>query len=126
MRAADTNVVLRVITHDEPEQVSIAERFIERGAWISQLVLAEVAWVLRTGYRNSHAEIAAAIEMLLRHDKFVIQDSEVVTAALAHYRGRPNLGFADCLIIEVARKAGHLPLGTFDRTLGELDGAEQL
>jgi len=31
-----------------------------------------------------------------------------------------------CLMLEVARKAGHLPLGTFDRNLGKLEGAETL
>jgi predicted nucleic acid-binding protein len=36
------------------------------------------------------------------------------------------VGFSDCLILEVARKAGHLPLGTFDRELGRLEGAQRL
>jgi predicted nucleic acid-binding protein len=36
------------------------------------------------------------------------------------------LGFSDCLILEAARKAGHLPVGTFDRDLSKLDGAERL
>jgi predicted nucleic acid-binding protein len=36
------------------------------------------------------------------------------------------LGFSDCLVLESARKAGHLPLGTFDRDLAKLDGAERL
>jgi len=34
--------------------------------------------------------------------------------------------FSDCLVLEIARKAGNLPLGTFDRTLGKIDGAERL
>jgi len=50
----------------------------------------------------------------------------VVAAALKHYRERPALGFSDCLVIEVARKAGHLPLGTFDREMGKLDGVQKL
>jgi predicted nucleic acid-binding protein len=49
-----------------------------------------------------------------------------VAAALEQYRKRPTLGFSDCLILETARKAGHLPLGTFDRNLSKLDGAEGL
>jgi predicted nucleic acid-binding protein len=49
-----------------------------------------------------------------------------VAAALEQYRNRPALGFSDCLILETARKAGHLPLGTFDRNLSKLDGAEGL
>ena len=47
-------------------------------------------------------------------------------AALAHYRKRPGLGFSDCLILEVARAAGHVPLGTFDRGPGKLPGALKL
>ncbi len=46
--------------------------------------------------------------------------------ALDHYRKKPSLGFSDCLILEVARRAGHLPLGTFDRHFGKLDGVERL
>ena len=64
--------------------------------------------------------------MLLHHRDLTIQDSDTVAAALEHYRRRPALGFSDCLILEVARKAGHVPLGTFDRDLGKLDGAEKL
>jgi predicted nucleic acid-binding protein len=56
----------------------------------------------------------------------MIQDSDVVAAALQHLRKRPALGFSDCLILEVARKAGHLPLGTFDGDLGKLEGAQKL
>ena len=39
---------------------------------------------------------------------------------------RPALGFSDCLVLEVARKAGHLPLGTFDRRLARVDGVRRL
>jgi predicted nucleic acid-binding protein len=54
-----------------------------------------------------------------------VQHSEVVSAALADFRRKPALGFSDCLVLEVARKAGHLPLGTFDAKLAKLDGAER-
>jgi len=50
----------------------------------------------------------------------------IVARALEQYRARPALGFSDCLVLEIARKAGHLPLGTFDRGLARLEGAERL
>jgi predicted nucleic acid-binding protein len=50
----------------------------------------------------------------------------VVAAALQQYRRRPAVAFSDCLVLEVARKAGHLPLGTFDRALARIDGAQRL
>jgi predicted nucleic acid-binding protein len=55
-----------------------------------------------------------------------VQDHEVVAAALDLFLQRPRLGFSDCLVIEVARKAGHLPLGTFDRDVGKVPGAQKL
>jgi len=72
------------------------------------------------------AEIATAVEMFLNHKGLTLQDADAVAAALGHFRKRPTLGFSDCLVLEVARKAGHLPLGTFDRELGKLDGAQKL
>jgi predicted nucleic-acid-binding protein len=126
MRAVDTNVLVRLVTRDDEKQVVAAESFISKGAWVSHLALVEATWVLAAVYELTHLEIATAVEMLLHHRDLTIQDSDTVAAALEHYRRRPTLGFSDCLILEVARKAGHLPLGTFDRDLGKLDGAEKL
>jgi len=47
----------------------------------------------------------------------------VVAAALEQFKARPSLGFSDCLLVELARKAGHRPLGTFDRRLSRAEGA---
>ena|SRR3990170_7776631 len=126
MRAVDTNVLVRLFTRDDLKQVAAAESFTSKGAWVSTLVLIEATWVLTAVYELTHPEIATAVDMLLHHRDLTIQDSDTVAAALEHYRRRPALGFSDCLILEVARKAGHVPLGTFDRDLGKLDGAERL
>ena len=99
---------------------------MQRGAWVSQLALAEAAWVLASIYQKKASEIAGAIEMLLNHEHLTIENSEVVSIALEKFRVKPTVGFSDCLLLEIARKAGHLPLGTFDRNLGKLDGAERL
>jgi predicted nucleic-acid-binding protein len=126
VRAVDTNVLIRLITRDDAKQVSAAESFVERGAWVSHVALVEATWVLHAVYKSRPSEIATAVEMLLGHQTLTVQDSDVVSAALEHFRKKPALGFSDCLLLEIARKAGHLPLGTFDRDLGKLSGAERL
>lgn len=126
MRAVDTNVLVRLVTRDDTKQVRAAEAFVSKGAWVSHLVLAETTWVLGAAYELDHESIATAVEMLLSHASLTIQDADVVAAALGHYRRRPSLGFSDCLVLEIARKAGHVPLGTFDRGLGRIDGTAQL
>jgi predicted nucleic acid-binding protein len=50
----------------------------------------------------------------------------VAGTALAAFRRRPAADFSDCLILEIARRSGHVPLGTFDRDLGRIDGVQRL
>jgi predicted nucleic-acid-binding protein len=126
MRAVDTNLVVRLVVRDNAEQVEVAEKFTVGGAWVSHLVLAETTWVLDAVYERTSEQIAIAVDMLLNHDTLTLQDADVVTSALEQFRKRPALDFSDCLVLESARRAGHLPLGTFDRDLAKLDGAERV
>jgi predicted nucleic-acid-binding protein len=126
MRAVDTNVLVRLLARDDPKQLAAAEAFVSAGAWVSHLVLMEAVWVLDSVYGVAPEPIANGVEMLLDHDRLVVQEANVVKAAVAQLRKHPGLGFSDCLILEVARAAGHTPLGTFDRGLGKLQGAQKL
>ena len=125
MRAVDTNVLVRLITRDDARQTASADAFIEKGAWVSVLALAEATRVLATVYERNATDLATAVDMLLNHRDLTLQDADAVAAALDLFRSRPVLGFSDCLMLELARKAGHLPLGTFDRRLAKVDGAER-
>jgi predicted nucleic-acid-binding protein len=126
MRAIDTNVLIRLIVRDDPKQVSAAEAFVEQGAWVSHLVMAEATWVLSAVYERDAKSLAATVDMLLNHKSITIQDADVVSDALAHFRKRPTIGFSDCMLLAIARKNGHLPLGTFDQNLSKLPDAERL
>lgn len=126
MRAVDTNVLVRLLVRDEAAQVREAEAFVAPGAWVSHLVLVETLWVLDAVYERGPTQLATAIELLLDHQNLTLQDADLVRAALAHFRARPSLGFSDCLVLETARKAGHLPLGTFDKALARLAGAQRV
>jgi predicted nucleic acid-binding protein len=126
MRALDTNVLVRLITRDDLHQAASAESFVREGAWVSVLALAEAMWVLTSVYELGPKDLAKAIEMLLHHRDLVLQDPETVAAALELFRAKPALGFSDCLMLQLARKAGHLPLGTFDRNLAKVEGAQRL
>ena len=53
MRAIDTNVLVRLIARDDPKQVIAAEKFVEKGAWVSHLALVEATWVLAAYDRDA-------------------------------------------------------------------------
>jgi len=105
MRAIDTNVLVRLITGDKAAQAGLAASFVEKGAWVSLLALADAIWVLRSVYRLDAADLAAAVEMLLNHKDLALQDSDVVEAALELFRSRPALGFFR-LPVAAARSQG--------------------
>ena len=126
MRAVDTNVLVRLLTRDDARQVASAEAFVASGAWVPHLAIAEAGWVLTSVYGREPEAVATAVEMLLSHQHLTVQDADVVAAAVALFRRQPGVGFSDCLMVEVARKAGHTPLGTFDRNLGRIDGVQRI
>lgn len=126
MRAVDTNVLVRLIAGDDARQAAAAAAFVRPGAWVSHLVLAETSWVLASVYELGPGQVASAVEMLLDHQDLTVQDADVVARALALFRAHQALGFSDCLVLEVARQAGHVPLGSFDRDLSKLEGAERI
>jgi predicted nucleic-acid-binding protein len=126
MLAVDTNVLVRLIARDDADQVLLAEEFVAKGAWVSHLVLAETLWVLDSVFELSRVQLATAVEMLLNHKELTIQDAEVVALALDQYRKRQSVDFSDCLVLEIARKAGHLPVATFDRHFAKLDDVQRL
>jgi len=126
MRAVDTNVLVRLLVRDDPRQAAAAEAFVGAGAWVSHLALAEATWVLDAVYGVGASGIAAAVDMLLDHEHLTLEDPAVVSAAVSVFKRRPALGFSDCLMVEIARRAGHLPLGTFDRRLAALADVERL
>lgn len=126
MLAVDTNVLVRLLSRDDARQAIAADQAVAKGAWISHLVLAEAIWVLDAVYARSSKQLIAALDLLLVHESLVLQDADVVSAALTRFRGKPALGFSDCLVLEIARKAGHMPLATFDKALAKLAGTQKL
>ena len=127
MIAADTNLVVRYLVHDDPHQTAIVERVFgeaeARGEpiFLSHLVLCEVCWTLTSSYRLGKAAVVAALQALLHDGAFLLQDREIVEGALGHY-GKGGAGFSDYLIGEVARAQGATVTLTFDRKLSRARG----
>jgi predicted nucleic-acid-binding protein len=126
MLAVDTNILVRLLARDDVKQAKLADQFVANGAWVSHVVLAETLWVLKSAYNRSPSQLTAVLDVLLAHESLVLQDADTVSAALTHFQSKPALGFSDCLVLEIARKAGHIPLGTFDKALSKLANTQKL
>ena len=131
MIGIDANVVVRLIVDDDPKQAAAARDYIrdrctpDDPGYISNIVLAEVAWSLARGYGYSRNDIADAIERVMETAQLQVESSTDVAAALADYRRGPA-GFTDCLIGHLNRTADCTHTVTFDRKAAKLAGFELL
>jgi predicted nucleic-acid-binding protein len=128
MRSVDTNVLVRALTGDDAVQSPAARAFIKSNApvWIPQIVLAETIWVLESVYDCGKAQLLDALKGIIDNKDLALEDPTIARAAVALYESKGKAGFDDFLILEIARKAGHLPLATFDKALGKSEGALHL
>ena len=124
MLAVDTNILVRLLAIDDDRQYKLAQAAAEDGGWVSHVVLAETLWVLDAVYERDPKWLMQAIEMLLQHEHLVLEDADVVEDALTEFKQKPKLGFTDCLVLAIARAAGHRPLVTFDKALAKLADTE--
>ncbi|MBI5477879.1 MAG: type II toxin-antitoxin system VapC family toxin [Deltaproteobacteria bacterium] len=129
MVAFDTNVLVRLLVGDDPAQTRKAERaFLKHtngaGVFVSLVVLAEVAWVLRAAYQWDRATIHQRLSRLVRTRGVGVEDLALVETALASLRAGPA-DLADYLIVGKARDVG-ADLLTFDRRLAREDGVTLL
>ena len=127
--AADTNVVVRLLVGDDPAQQQAVLARLQKlrteggSVLVGVVVLAEVAWVLRSAYGYGRAQVAAALRAVLATPPFVVTQRAEVLAALAQYEKGPA-DFSDYLILEGARAEGCSKLLTFDRRLLESHACE--
>src|SRR5579864_686666 len=84
MIAVDTNVVVRLLTGDEPKQAAAARSlFATEPIWIAKTVLLETGWVLRSLYGYEESAIRDAFSKLLGLKNVHTEDEPAVAAALA-------------------------------------------
>ena len=130
MIALDTNVLVRFLVQDDPEQARLATEAIDQlsdavPGFVSREVLVELVWVLERAYRLGRAEIAGALDGLLTSTELVIEGADEVGPAVELYRN-DGFGFADLMIAGAARRAGASELVTFDRRAARLPGVRLL
>lgn len=130
MIALDTNVLLRFFLWDDEEQAEASERLmlqltlVEPG-FISREVLVELVWALEYTYRFRREQVATLLTELVNAASVEIECASDVAEATGGYR-RGGADFADRMMAAAARRAGAVPLYTFDRKAARLPGVTLL
>ncbi len=122
MRGLDTNVLVRYLTRDDEQQWQRAEQYInaalaaEETCFISNIVLCELVWVLRSAYRISREELIVTLEQILRTSHFDFENKAAAWGAFQQFR-QGKADFSDYLIGKINHQAGCTETATFDAKL---------
>ena len=121
MIAVDTNVVVRLLTNDDPAQAARAADLLARErVLVPKTVLLETEWVLRYSYEIPQPVVLAAIRKLLGLSQVAAEDATAIARALELYEG--GMDFADALHLASTRDA--TAFATFDTRLSKRAGQE--
>lgn len=121
MRWLDTNVILRLLTADDPLKAESCLALLQRvrrgeeELATADIIVAEVVCVLRSQYHLSHAEIAAALRPLIALTGLRLPQKRVVQQALDIYEEFPRLDFEDALSVALMRQLRIDAIVSYDR-----------
>lgn len=127
MLGVDTNVLVRFLVRDDEAQFEKARKLIKREVatgrrvFVSQLVLLETEWVLRSRYSLPKSQIIDAISGLLDATDVRFEDEPAIEEALFIWKDN-TADFADCLIGAQNRRLGCRATATFDVKASRLPG----
>ncbi|MYA20694.1 MAG: type II toxin-antitoxin system VapC family toxin [Chloroflexi bacterium] len=112
----DTNVLIRHLTADPPDQARRATRYLDRAdqLLLPDLILAEVAYVLESYYEVPRLQVAEALRAILAFRAIRVVDSALLYRAAEVYEVR-GLDFADAYLVASAERTGVGVVASFDR-----------
>jgi predicted nucleic-acid-binding protein len=125
MIGIDTNILLRLWLNDAPAQNKRIDALLaEHGGTpgsllVTDVVLAEAVWTLRSAFDQDKAQQLLAIRSLLNETAFAFEDRDAVNQAAEMFE-RGNCGFSDCLVVAKHARHGCNFTATLDRGMRKL------
>ncbi len=111
MIAVDTNLLVRVLTNDDPNQARRALKILDTDdIFIPKTVLLETEWVLRHAYEIDRSNIVNGFQKLLGLSNVNVEDPDTIYQAISWYENK--IDFADALHLASSKRCESL--ATFD------------
>lgn len=131
MIGIDTNILLRLWLADAPAQNKRVDALLAAhgstpgSLLVTDVVLAEAVWTLRSAYEQDKAAQLTAVRSLLEETAFAFEDREAVDRAVTMFE-HDACGFSDCLVAAKHARMGCEFTATFDRRMRKLLGVKVL
>jgi predicted nucleic acid-binding protein len=123
----DTNVLIRHLTGDPPDQALRATRFLAESELLllTDLIVAEVVYVLDSVYQASRPEIAGALRSILAFERIRSVDAELLHRAVEVYEF-DRLDFPEAYLVAAAERSGVGTIASFDRSIDRVKTVQRI
>jgi predicted nucleic acid-binding protein len=114
----DTNILIRHLTGDPPEQAARATTFLVKAdeLLLADLVIAEVVDVLESFYEVPRPKVAELVRAIIAFQSVVVLDPAILLRTLEVYEV-DRLDFADAYLVAQAERSGIGVVASFDKAI---------
>lgn len=123
----DTNILVRHLTGDPPDQAARATRFLAEAdeLFLVDLVVAELVYVLESFYEVERARVAEFVRAVLAFDPVQVVDEELLLRTVEVYEIE-RLDFAEAYLVACAERSGVDAVASFDRSIDRVPTVRRL
>jgi predicted nucleic-acid-binding protein len=123
----DTNILVRHLTGDPPEQAARATKFLAAAdeLLLADLVVAEVVYVLESFYQVPRERVAELARAIIAFPAIVVLDPAMLLRALEVYETE-RLDFAEAYLVAQAERSGVGVVASFDKAIDHVGTVRRL
>jgi len=131
MRFLDTNIFIRFLTDDVPEKVDACEEIFKKAVekqetlFTTELVIAEIVWVLESFYELPKNEIQNKVEKILNTPNLICPHKDLILSALILYSEK-NIDYIDACNALILKENGIEELYSYDKHYDRIDWLTRL
>jgi len=131
MRFLDTNIFIRFLTDDVPEKVDACEEIFKKAVekqetlFTTDLVIAEIVWVLESFYELPKNEIQDKVEKILNTPNLICPHKDLILSALILYSEK-NIDYIDAYNALILKESGIEELYSYDKHYDRIDWLTRL
>ena len=126
MRFLDTNIFIRFLTDDVPEKADACEKIFKRAVekkeslFTTDMVIAEIVWVLESFYKLPKNEVQDKVEKILNTPNLICPHKDLILSALILYSEK-NIDYIDAYNALILKEKGIKELYSYDKHYDRID-----
>lgn len=131
MRFVDTNIFLRFMVNDIPQQADACAALFrkvvagEEALYITDMIVAEIVWVLESYYELSSGEVRTKVEKILNTPNLTCDNKEIIIRALALYDEK-RIDYIDAYNACIIKTKGIGEIYSYDKHYDLLDWLKRI